>query len=126
MVCLLPVDPDASAARLRTAIIERTGADCAVIVSDSFGRPWRLGIVNVAIGVAGLQPLIDYRGQPDDNGRVMNATVMAVADELAAAAELVTGKVQRCPFALIRGYPITRGEGTVRDMIMDERMDLFR
>jgi coenzyme F420-0:L-glutamate ligase / coenzyme F420-1:gamma-L-glutamate ligase len=126
VVCLLPVDPDASAARLRSGLAERSGADCAVIVSDSFGRPWRLGIVNVAIGVAGLLPLIDYRGQPDDNGRMMNATVMAVADELAAASELVTGKVQRCPFALIRGYQIVRGEGSVRDMIMDQSMDMFR
>jgi coenzyme F420-0:L-glutamate ligase/coenzyme F420-1:gamma-L-glutamate ligase len=126
VVCLLPLDPDASAARLRAAVAKCIGADCALIVSDSFGRPWRLGIVNVAIGVAGLQPLIDYRGQPDNNGRVMSATVMAVADELAAASELVTGKVEQCPFALIRGYPFARGEGTVRETIMDERMDMFR
>lgn len=126
IVCLLPLDPDASAARLRAAVAERTGADCAIIISDSFGRPWRLGIVNVAIGVAGIQPLIDYRGQPDDTGRVMSATMMAVADELAAAAELVTGKVGRCPFALIRGYALARGSGTARDIIMDQSMDMFR
>ena len=126
MVCLLPTDPDASASRLRSALRERLGVDLAVIVSDSFGRPWRFGIVNIAIGVAGLAPLIDYRGQPDNSGRIMNATVMAVADELAAASELVTGKLDRCPFVLVRGYPYQRGEGSVREMLLDPATDLFR
>ncbi|GAC1448132.1 MAG: coenzyme F420-0:L-glutamate ligase [Ktedonobacterales bacterium] len=126
MVCLLPLDPDQSAARLRAALAKRLGLDLAVIVSDSFGRPWRLGIVNVAIGVAGLAPLIDYRGQPDNDGRVMSATVMAVADELAAATELVTGKLDRCPFAIVRGYAYQRAEGSARDIIMDPALDLFR
>lgn len=126
MVCLLPLDPDASAAGLRSALRERAQVDVAVIVSDSFGRPWRLGIVNVAIGVAGLAPLVDYRGQEDNVGRVMSATIMAVADELAAAAELVTGKLDRCPFAIVRGYAYAGGEGSARDIIMDPSIDLFR
>ncbi len=126
MVCLLPVDPDGSAAMLRAALRERLGVDVPAIVSDSFGRPWRLGIVNVAIGVAGLAPLVDYRGQPDNEGRVMSATVMAVADELASAAELVTGKLDRCPFAVVRGYRYQRGEGAASDIIMDAATDMFR
>lgn len=125
-VCLLPVDPDGSAAALRAALRERLAVDVPVIVSDSFGRPWRLGIVNVAIGVAGLAPLVDYRGQPDNEGRVMSATVMAVADELASAAELVTGKLDRCPFAVVRGYHYQRGEGRASDIIMDAATDMFR
>lgn len=126
MVCLLPEDPDASAARLRAGIGERTGREVAVIVSDSFGRPWRQGIVNVAIGVAGLAPLLDYRGQPDNNGRVMSATVMAIADELASAAELVTGKLERCPFVVVRGYAYDRREGSAREVVLEPERDLFR
>jgi coenzyme F420-0:L-glutamate ligase / coenzyme F420-1:gamma-L-glutamate ligase len=126
VVCLLPADPDASAAALRAALRERVGADVAVIVSDSFGRTWRQGIVNVAIGVAGLDPLADYRGQPDNSGRVMTSTVMAVADELAAASELVTGKLDRCPFALVRGYRYQHAEGSARQIVLDPAMDLFR
>ena len=103
-VCLLPSDPDASAARIRAGLREQTGADVAVIISDSFGRPWRNGIVNVAIGVAGMHPLTDYRGQTDPSGYDLRVTVMAVADELASAAELVMGKVDKVPVAVIRGY----------------------
>ncbi|HEY7782033.1 MAG TPA: coenzyme F420-0:L-glutamate ligase [Ktedonobacterales bacterium] len=126
LVCLLPLDPDASAAALRATLRARADVEVAVVVSDSFGRPWREGIVNVAIGAAGLATLIDYRGQPDNDGRVMSATIMAVADELAAASELVTGKLDRCPFAVIRGYPYRRAEGSAREMIMDPAQDLFR
>jgi len=126
VVCLLPDDPDASAAALRAALAERAGAEVAVIISDSFGRPWRNGIVNVAIGVAGMAPLTDYRGQPDDFGRVMHASILAVADELASAAELATGKVRRAPFALIRGYPYERHDGTAAELVMDPALDLFR
>ena len=126
MACLLPRDPDRSAATLRAALCERTGVDLAVIISDSFGRPWRNGITNVAIGVAGIAPLADYRGQPDDFGRVMHASVIAIADELAAAAELVSGKVSRCPFTLIRGYSYEQRDGAGADLIMDPAMDLFR
>jgi coenzyme F420-0:L-glutamate ligase/coenzyme F420-1:gamma-L-glutamate ligase len=126
MVCLLPDDPDASAAAIRQRLQDLTGADVAVIVSDSFGRPWREGIVNVAIGVAGLAPLVDYRGLPDNEGRTMSATVMAVADELASAAELVTGKLDRTPVVVIRGYAYDHAAGHARDMVMDPNRDLFR
>jgi len=126
LACLLPHDPDASAATLRAHLLRRLHVDLAVIISDSFGRPWRNGITNVAIGVAGMAPLTDYRGQPDDFGRVMHASVLAVADELAAAAELVSGKVNRCPFVVVRGYPFVRHEGRAAELVMDATMDLFR
>lgn len=125
-VLLLPRDPDASAARLRDDLRRLAGVDVAVIISDSFGRPWRLGIVNVALGVAGMAPLADYRGQPDDFGRVMSASVMAVADEVASAAELAAGKVNRTPFVLVRGYPYQRADGKGADIIMDSASDLFK
>jgi coenzyme F420-0:L-glutamate ligase/coenzyme F420-1:gamma-L-glutamate ligase len=126
VLCLLPRDPDASARSLREALQRETGARLAVIITDSFGRPWRNGIVNVAIGVAGLAPLADYRGQPDDHGRVMNVSVLAVADELAAAAELVMGKVARCPVAIVRGYPYEPRDGRAAELVMDSAADLFR
>jgi coenzyme F420-0:L-glutamate ligase/coenzyme F420-1:gamma-L-glutamate ligase len=125
-VCLLPVDPDASAARLRKAIVARTGSNLAVIVSDSFGRPWREGITNVAIGVSGMDPLADYRGQRDPHGRPLEASVLAAADELAAAAELVMGKTAGIPVAIVRGYPYERGSGTGKDLLMPPERDLFR
>ena len=103
-LALLPLDPDASAERIREGIKERLGKDVAVIISDTFGRPWREGAVNVAIGVAGVDPLQDYRGRKDAYGQIMRTTVIAVADELAATAELVTGKVEGVPVALIKGY----------------------
>ncbi|HET9111575.1 MAG TPA: coenzyme F420-0:L-glutamate ligase [Ktedonobacterales bacterium] len=126
IVCLLPRDPDASAEQLRAEIARRTGADLAIIISDSFGRPWRQGIVNVALGVAGMAPLADYRGQPDDFGRIMNSSVMAVADEVASAAELATGKVERTPFVVVRGYPYQRAAGSGAQILMDPATDLFR
>jgi coenzyme F420-0:L-glutamate ligase/coenzyme F420-1:gamma-L-glutamate ligase len=126
LVTLLPRDPDASAARIRAAVRARFGIDVPVIVSDSFGRPWRWGIVDVAIGVSGLLPLDDLRGVPDADGRVMRSTVRAVADELASAAELVLGKTAGRPVALVRGAAFTRGEGSVRDLVMPAVNDLFR
>jgi coenzyme F420-0:L-glutamate ligase/coenzyme F420-1:gamma-L-glutamate ligase len=126
MVCLLPVDPDASTARLREALMARTGSDLAVIISDSFGRPWREGITNVAIGVSGMDPLADYRGQRDPHGYPLEASVLAVADELAAAAELVMGKTAGIPVAIVRGYPFERGSGSGRDLLMPPERDLFR
>lgn len=126
IVGLLPVDSDASAANIRRAIQEATGLDVPVIVSDSFGRPWRQGIINIAIGVSGLAPLIDYRGQDDRYGYRMSATVISVADELASAAELVMGKVESCPVAIVRNYPYTRAEGTSRELVMDPTRDMFR
>jgi coenzyme F420-0:L-glutamate ligase/coenzyme F420-1:gamma-L-glutamate ligase len=126
VACVLPRDPDGSARALRDDLHERTGHNLAVVISDSFGRPWRNGIVNVAIGVAGMAPLLDYRGQPDDFGRVMHVSVLAIADEVASAAELVAGKVNRCPFVIVRGYSYTRAEGAASELVMDSAMDLFR
>jgi coenzyme F420-0:L-glutamate ligase / coenzyme F420-1:gamma-L-glutamate ligase len=126
LVTLLPVDPGASASRLRAAIQARFRMDVPVIVSDSFGRPWRWGIVDVAIGVAGLLPLEDLRGVPDHDGRVMRSTVRAVADELASAAELAFGKTSGRPAAVVRGAAFTRGEGSIRDLVMPAENDLFR
>ena len=126
IVTLLPREPDASADGIRAAIRERLGHDLPVIVSDSFGRPWRLGIVDVAIGVSGLLPLDDLRGQPDADGRVMRSTVRAVADELASAAELVLGKTAGRPLALVRGAAFQRGEGRIADALLPAEMDLFR
>ena len=126
VVTLLPVDPDASADRIRAAILERSGVDVPVIVSDSFGRPWRWGIVDVAIGVSGLEPLDDLRGLPDADGRVMRSTVRAVADEIASAAELAFGKTARRPVAVVRGARPPRGEGRIREALMPAETDLFR
>ena len=126
IVTLLPRDPDASAQRIRARIQEQLGIDPPVIVSDSFGRPWRFGIVDVAIGVSGMIPLEDLRGVPDHDGRVMRSTVRAVADELASAAELAFGKTAGRPAAVIRGAEVTRGEGSIRDVLMPAETDLFR
>jgi coenzyme F420-0:L-glutamate ligase/coenzyme F420-1:gamma-L-glutamate ligase len=126
IVTLLPRDPDASAARIRAAIRERLDHDLPVIVSDSFGRPWRFGIVDVAIGVSGLLPLDDLRGIPDADGRVMKSTVRAVADEISSAAELALDKTARRPLALVRGATFRRGEGRIADLVMPAEMDLFR
>ncbi len=125
IVTLLPVDPDGSAAVIRAAIRERFGIDVPVIVSDSFGRPWRWGIVDVAIGVSGLLPLEDLRGSPDADGRIMQSTVRAVADELASAAELTLGKSAGRPVALVRGAAFTRGEARIRDALIPRESDLF-
>jgi coenzyme F420-0:L-glutamate ligase/coenzyme F420-1:gamma-L-glutamate ligase len=126
IVTLLPDDPDASAARIRAAVREATGIDVPVVVSDSFGRPWRFGIVDVAIGVSGLQPLDDLRGTPDHDGRVMKSTIRAVADELATAAELTLGKRSGRPVAIVRGAAFKRGEDSIREVLMPEAFDLFR
>lgn len=122
---LLPEDPDASARRLRDGLREATAAAPAVIISDSFGRPWRNGIVNVAIGSAGIEALLDLRGQPDAAGRAMRATVVAVADELASAADLVGGKVEQLPVVLVRGYRYAPSEEGASVLVMDPKADLF-
>ncbi len=124
-VVLLPEDPDASAARLRERLRELTGAEVGVIVSDSFGRPWRQGTTDVAIGLAGVRPLLDLKGERDPAGYELHATVIALADELASAAELVLGKTRGIPAAVIRGVDAA-GEGTARDMVMPPERDLFR
>jgi coenzyme F420-0:L-glutamate ligase/coenzyme F420-1:gamma-L-glutamate ligase len=124
-VVLLPLDPDASATRLRDDLRTRTGRDVAVIVSDSFGRPWRQGTTDVALGVAGLAPLLDLRGTVDAAGYELQGTQIAVADELAGAAELVLGKTRAVPAAVVRGYRAT-GDGSGRDLLMPPERDLFR
>ena len=126
-VALLPEDPDASARKIRQVIRERVGAEVAVIISDTFGRPWRSAAVNVAIGVAGINPLLSYVGQEDSHGNMMYTTVINVADELAATAELVTGKVLRVPVAIIRGYDYEPMEDASNQaLIRDPDKDLFR
>ena len=125
-VALLPVDSDASARQLRQDVYQRTGVELAVIISDTFGRPWREGLVNVAIGIAGMVPFKDYRGLLDTEGRLLKVTTLAVADELASAAELVMGKLDRVPVALIRGYSYTPGEGAATQMLRAPERDLFR
>jgi coenzyme F420-0:L-glutamate ligase/coenzyme F420-1:gamma-L-glutamate ligase len=122
---LLPVDPDASAAGIREGLRARLGAAPAVIVSDSFGRPWRNGIVNVAIGAAGIEPLLDLRGTPDAAGRVMRATITAVADQLASAADLAGGKVAQLPVVVVRGYPFRPAQHGAATLVMDRAADLF-
>jgi coenzyme F420-0:L-glutamate ligase/coenzyme F420-1:gamma-L-glutamate ligase len=130
-VTLLPLDPDASAAGIRARLAVVLGLDeahtPAVIVSDSFGRPWRFGIVDVALGVAGMAPLVDLRGEPDADGRTMRSTVIALADEICSAAELAAGKTSRRPVVLVRGVEGVGGDGTIRaDVVMPPEMDLFR
>jgi coenzyme F420-0:L-glutamate ligase / coenzyme F420-1:gamma-L-glutamate ligase len=125
VVTLLPRDPDASAETIRDAIRARFGVDLAVIVSDSFGRPWRWGIVDVAIGVSGLEPMEDLRGTPDADGRIMKSTVRASADEIASAAELALGKTSGRPAAIVRGARPRRGEGSIGAALMPREFDLF-
>ena len=129
-ITLLPVDPDHSAQQLRTRLQDLSGEgstfDIAVIISDTWGRPWRNGQVNMAIGVAGMEAIVDYRGQYDPYGYELHASVLAVADELAAAAELVMGKIDHIPVALIRGYNYIPGEGNAKTLLRDPATDMFR
>jgi coenzyme F420-0:L-glutamate ligase/coenzyme F420-1:gamma-L-glutamate ligase len=124
---LLPEDPDGSARSLRERLGELAGARPAVVISDTFGRAWRLGIVNVAIGVAGMEALLDLRGTPDAAGREMRSTVIAVADELASAADLAGGKVEQLPVVVVRGYAFTRAEpgSGAAALVMPRKQDLF-
>ncbi len=124
-VVLLPEDPDASAASLRAELERRTGRRVGVVVTDTFGRPWRVGIANVAIGAAGIEVLRDLRGQRDPAGYELHATVIALADEIAAAAELVMGKTERVPVAIVRGLDAA-GDGTAQELVMPVELDLFR
>ncbi len=125
IVTLLPDDPDASAARLRDRLREASGVAVGVIVSDTFGRPWRLGIANVALGLSGLPALLDLRGSRDDAGKELHATVLAIADEIAAAAGLVMGKTRRTPVVVVRGLSLD-GSGSGRDLLRPAADDLFR
>ena len=125
-VTVLPRDPDASANELQRTLSERAGCTLGVIVSDTFGRPWREGVVNVALGVAGLRPLLDYRGTRDRFGHLLHSTVIAVADEIAGAAELVMGKTAGMPVVVVRGAAAWIGEGTGAMLLRPPSMDLFR
>ncbi len=124
-VVLLPVDPDDSARRLRERLLELSGTDVGVIVSDSFGRAWRQGTTDVALGVAGVAPLRDLRGTTDARGRELRTTQIAVADEIAGAAELVLGKARQVPAAIVRGVE-ARGQGSAAELVMPRERDLFR
>jgi coenzyme F420-0:L-glutamate ligase/coenzyme F420-1:gamma-L-glutamate ligase len=124
--CLLPEDSDRSATALHGRLQALTGHELAVIVADTFGRPWREGLVNVAVGLAGLEPIVSYLGQEDPAGHVLQATILALADELAGAAEPVMGKLDRVPVAIIRGLDWPRGHGSSRALLRDPARDLFR
>jgi len=126
VVAVLPPDPDASARAIRQALRERLGFDVAVIISDTFGRPWRYGLVNIAIGLSGIEAIKDYTGQLDAQGYELRVTALAIADELAAAAELVMNKLDNVPVAVIRGYEYPRGEGNLAQLIRAAERDLFR
>jgi coenzyme F420-0:L-glutamate ligase/coenzyme F420-1:gamma-L-glutamate ligase len=123
---LLPEDPDRSARALQEHLARMFGVHVAVIISDTFGRPWREGLVNIALGIAGMRPLVDYRGQRDTHGKMLQATVIAVADELAAAGGLVMGKLNRVPAAVLQGLATSQGTGSGRDLIRPAERDLFR
>src|SRR6185312_7620622 len=126
MVALLPEDPDRSARALGERFREAAGGDVAVIVADTFGRPWREGLTNIAIGVAGMAPLKSYLGDRDPAGRPLQATILAIADELAGAAEPVMGKLDRIPAALVRGLPLAASEEGSKALLRDPARDLFR
>lgn len=125
-VVLLPLDPDLSARRLSARLGNLLGVDVAVIVSDTFGRAWRVGQTNVAIGLAGLEPFIDYRGTTDTGGRDLSATRICIADELAGAAEMVMGKTTGICAAIVRGAPVIYGRGAVTEIARPPSEDLFR
>ena len=126
VIAVLPPDPDASARALRQGLRERAGVDVAIIISDTFGRPWRDGLVNVAIGLAGMAAIKDYTGLHDAQGYELKVTALSIADELAAAAELVMNKLDNVPVAVIRGYDYPRGEGHLGQLIRAPERDLFR
>jgi coenzyme F420-0:L-glutamate ligase/coenzyme F420-1:gamma-L-glutamate ligase len=125
-IVTLPVDPDRSARQIKDAIESLTGKKIAVIISDTFGRPWRKGQVNMAVGVAGLKPILDYRGLKDNDGRVMKATEIAIADELCSAAELVSGKTKKLPVVIIRNYTFDPAPGSAKELVMEDEYDIFK
>ncbi len=125
-VTLLPLDSDASANRIRKTIHSMTGRNVPVIITDTFGRAWRVGQVNFAIGISGMRPIHDYRGTKDMYRRVLQVTEIAIADELASAAELVMNKADRVPVAIVRGYNAPGGQGRINDLLRPEEFDLFR
>jgi len=125
-VTMLPEDPDQSADKLKKQIEQRTKKNTAVIISDTFGRPFRLGHANIAIGIAGMEPIIDYKGKPDTFGKILQVTAIAVADELCSASELVMGKVENCPVAIIRNFKFDFSDAKIQKIIRPKAEDLFR
>ena len=123
---LLPDDPDKSANLLKDRVKQKTGKDTAIIISDTFGRPFRLGQTDVAIGIAGLEPILDYNGKPDTFGKIMQVTAIAIADEICSTSELVMGKVQKCPIAVIRNYNFSLSTAKIQEMLRSDHDDLFR
>jgi len=123
---LLPVDSDMSAERIRGELLKVSGCNVSVIISDTFGRPFRMGQTNCAIGVSGLKPILDYAGKPDSFGNVLRVTAIAIADEISAAAELVMGKTLNCPVAIIRNYEYQQNSSSISELIRSEDEDLFR
>jgi len=123
---LLPDDPDKSANLLKDRIKQKTGKNVAIIISDTFGRPFRLGQTDVAIGIAGLEPILDYNGKPDIFGKIMQVTAIAVADEICSTSELVMGKVQKCPIAIIRNYNFSSSTAKIQEILRSDHDDLFR
>ncbi len=125
-VTMLPVDPDQSADKLKNQIEQKTKKKIAVIISDTFGRPFRLGQANIAIGIAGIEPIIDYKGKPDTFGNPLQVTAIAIADELCSASELVMGKVKNCPVAIIRNFKFDFSDSKIQKMIRPKTEDMFR
>tara|TARA_B100001179_G_scaffold80463_1_gene56844 strand:- start:63 stop:794 length:732 start_codon:yes stop_codon:yes gene_type:complete len=125
-VTMLPEDPDQSADKLKKQIEQRTGKNTAVIISDTFGRPFRLGQANIAIGIAGMDPIIDYKGKSDTFGKTLQVTAMAIADELCSASELVMGKVLNCPVAIVRNFKFDFSDTKIQKIIRPKNEDLFR
>jgi coenzyme F420-0:L-glutamate ligase/coenzyme F420-1:gamma-L-glutamate ligase len=123
---LLPKDPDKSAILLKERIEQKTGKNISVIISDTFGRPFRLGQTDVAIGIAGLEPILDYNGKPDTFGKIMRVTAIAVADEICSASELVMGKVEKCPIVIVRNYSYNFSNAKIQKLLRSEHDDLFR
>jgi len=123
---LLPEDPDKSANLLKERIEQKTGKNIAVIISDTFGRPFRLGQTDVAIGIAGIEPILDYIGKPDTFGKIMQVTAIAVADEICSATELVMGKVRKCPIAIVRNYNFNFSNAKIQKLLRSRHDDLFR
>ena len=123
---LLPKDPDKSASLLKERNEQKTGKNIAVIISDTFGRPFRLGQTDVAIGIAGLEPILDYNGKPDTFGKIMQVTAIAVADEICSASELVMGKVEKCPIVIVRNYNFNSSNARIQKLLRSEHDDLFR
>jgi len=123
---LLPIDSDRSAEKIRDELLKVSGCNVSVIISDTFGRPFRLGQTNCAIGISGLKPILDYAGTPDSFGNVLRVTAIAIADEICAAAELVMGKTLKCPVAIIRNYEYQQNSSSISELIRLENEDLFR